>query len=141
MKLVLRIGALVMVLRYYLPCHIRRKRKSCENFVRATTSKHYQYFVKYDPALILSQVRCPVLALNGENDIQVPADENLSFIQKILLEAGNHDITVKKFPKLNHLFQTSQTGSISEYAQIEETFSPKVLKRMVKWLKRNARKK
>ena len=111
------------------------KEKFVKQSVRITTSKYYQYFVKYDPAPALSQVQCPILALNGENDIQVPADENLNAIQNILFHSGNSNLTIKKLPKLNHLFQTSQTGSISEYAQIEETFSPKVLKIMVKWLK------
>jgi len=104
--------------------------------VQLTTSKFYQYFVKYDPAPALAQVHCPVLALNGENDVQVPADENLNAIQKTLLEAGNTNITIKKLPKLNHLFQTSQTGLPSEYVQIEETFSQEVLEIMLNWLDR-----
>ena len=113
------------------------KEKFVKQSVQITTGKYYQYFVKYDPASVLSQVRCPVLALNGENDSQVSADENLNSLQSLLFEAGNRDITIKKLPKLNHLFQTSQTGSYLEYAQIEETFSPKVLKIMLKWLKKN----
>ena len=103
--------------------------------VKIANSKYYQYFVKYDPALTLTQVQCPILALNGENDTQIPADENLNAIQKTLFEARHADITIKKLPKLNHLFQTSQTGSLSEYAEIEETFSPEVLEIMLNWLK------
>jgi len=103
--------------------------------VKATTGKFYQYLVKYDPAPALAQVQCPVLALNGEKDTQVPVEENLNAIQKILLDAGNSDITIRKFPNLNHLFQTSQTGFLSEYAEIEETFSPEVLEIMLNWLK------
>jgi len=105
-----------------------------EQSVKITTSKFYQYFVKYDPAPTLAQVQAPVLALNGENDTQVPADENLHAIQQILLHAGT-DVTVKKLPKLNHLFQTSQTGSVSEYAEIEETFAQEVLEIMLHWLR------
>ena len=67
--------------------------------------------------------------------MQVSAEENLNTIQKILLDAGNSDITIRKFPNLNHLFQTSQIGSPSEYAKIEETFSPEVLEIMLNWLK------
>ena len=37
---------------------------------------------------------------------------------------------------LNHLFQTSKTGAISEYGQIEETFSPLALETMLNWLKK-----
>jgi pimeloyl-ACP methyl ester carboxylesterase len=104
--------------------------------VKTSISKWYQYFVKYDPAPVLAQVQCPVLALNGENDTQVPADENLNAIQNILLGADNREVTIKKLPKLNHLFQPSQTGSISEYAQIEETFSQEVLEIIVDWLRK-----
>ena len=110
------------------------KEEAVRTEVRFFTSKFYQYLIKYDPAPTLAQVQSPVLALNGEKDIQVPAEENLNAIEKILLEAGNTDITIRKFPKLNHLFQTSQTGAVSEYAEIEETFSPEVLEIMLNWL-------
>ena len=113
------------------------KEKFVKQGIQITTAKFYQYFVKYDPAPVLSQVRCPVLALNGDNDTQVTADKNLNSIQTLLHKAGNRNVTIKKLPKLNHLFQTSQTGSVSEYVQIEETFSPKVLKIMLTWLKKH----
>jgi len=73
------------------------------------------------------------------NDVQVSATENLNAIQKALYEGGNTNVTIKKFPKLNHLFQTSTTGYILEYDQIEETFSPEVLGIMLKWLKENTK--
>ena len=38
------------------------------------------------------------------------------------------------FPKLNHLFQTSQTGALSEYGKIEETMSPEVLNTISEWI-------
>jgi alpha/beta superfamily hydrolase len=117
----------------------KEKNDFVQQAVKTCISKYYQYFVKYDPVLALTQVRCPVLALNGEKDMQVPAEENLNAIQKTLLEVGNTNITIKKFSRLNHLFQTSQTGSISEYAQIEETFSQEVLEIMLDWLKENTK--
>ena len=103
--------------------------------VKMCTSKFYQYLVKYEPAPALAQVKCPVLAINGEKDLQVSAEENLNAIQKILLNAGNKEVTIKKFPNLNHLFQSSKTGSVSEYVQIEETFSQDVLEVILGWLK------
>ncbi|MDR0207002.1 MAG: alpha/beta hydrolase [Bacteroidales bacterium] len=66
--------------------------------VRISGSKFYQYFIKYDPASALALVKCPVLVLNGENDVQVPAEENLNAIQNILLGAGNTDVAIKKLP-------------------------------------------
>lgn len=36
---------------------------------------------------------------------------------------------------LNHLFQHCVTSEVSEYKNIEETFSPEVISRMISWLK------
>jgi fermentation-respiration switch protein FrsA (DUF1100 family) len=83
---------------------------------------------------VLKNVKVPVLALNGEHDLQVPAKENLDLIAAGLKAGGNVDVTVKAFPRLNHLFQTSQTGLLSEYGQIEETMSPEVLKTVSDWI-------
>src|SRR5262249_17864161 len=82
------------------------------------------YFLTYDPRPALSKAKCPVLALNGENDLQVPATENLREIEATLKAAGNKDVTMIRLPKLNHLFQTSETGLPDEYGKIEETFAP-----------------
>jgi len=81
----------------------------------------------FDPQSILRKVKCPVLAINGEKDVQVPARENLRGIEETLMAAGNNDCKVKELPGLNHLFQTADTGAMSEYAEIEETMSPVVL--------------
>lgn len=94
----------------------------------------FKTFIVHDPRTVLRQVKCPVLALNGEKDLQVPCDENLREIAKALREGGNFQATTKAFPKLNHLFQTCTTGSVSEYAKIEETMSPEVLKTIAQWI-------
>jgi uncharacterized protein len=95
----------------------------------------YRYFVTYDPAPVLKKVQVPVLALNGENDLQVPWKENLDGIAAALKAGNNKDVTVKAFPKLNHLFQTSQTGLPSEYGTIDETMSPQVLETITEWIR------
>ncbi|HSK73404.1 MAG TPA: prolyl oligopeptidase family serine peptidase, partial [Pyrinomonadaceae bacterium] len=101
----------------------------------------YRYFLAFDPRPTLEKVKVPVLALNGENDLQVPSKENLDLIAAALKAGNNKDFTVKSFPKLNHLFQTSQTGSPNEYDKIEETISPIVLEEISNWiLKRTAGK-
>jgi alpha/beta superfamily hydrolase len=94
-----------------------------------------QYFIKYNPAPTLKKVSCPVLALNGEKDLQVPPKENLNAIKKALTKGGNKNVTIKMFPDLNHLFQKCKTGLPSEYSTIEETFSPIVLNEITKWIK------
>jgi pimeloyl-ACP methyl ester carboxylesterase len=94
----------------------------------------YRYFIMFDPLPVLKNVKVPVLALNGEFDLQVAATENLDLIGAGLKAGGNKDVTLKSFPKLNHLFQTSKTGALSEYGQIEETISPEVLKTVSDWI-------
>jgi fermentation-respiration switch protein FrsA (DUF1100 family) len=96
----------------------------------------YRYFITYDPQPVLKNVKVPVLALNGELDLQVAAKENLDLIGAGLKAGGNEDVTLKALPKLNHLFQTTQTGLLSEYGQIEETMSPEVLKTVSDWILR-----
>ncbi|MDQ6785833.1 MAG: alpha/beta fold hydrolase [Acidobacteriota bacterium] len=97
-------------------------------------SPWYRYFLAYNPRPTLEKVRVPVLALDGDNDLQVSPKENLDLIAAALEKGGNKDYTVKSFPKLNHLFQTSVTGSPSEYAQIEETISSQVLETIADWI-------
>ena len=99
-----------------------------------TTSAWMQYFLKYDPAPALQKVKCPVLALNGEKDLQVPPKENLEAIEKALKKARNKKVTIKEMPGLNHLFQECTIGSPDEYSMIEQTFSPAALDVVAKWI-------
>jgi alpha/beta superfamily hydrolase len=94
----------------------------------------FRYFISTDPKVFWKKVRCPVLALNGEKDLQVAADINLPAIEKALKAGGNKNIETIKLPGLNHLFQHCQTGLPAEYGEIEETFSPEVLKILADWI-------
>ena len=76
----------------------------------------------------------PVLALNGELDLQVPPQQNLPEIAKALTAGGNKNFKTVTLPKLNHLFQTAQTGAVSEYSKIEETIAPAALTLMTEWI-------
>ena len=102
--------------------------------VKQIASPWMQYFIKYNPAAALEKVKCPVLAINGEKDLQVPPKENLEAIKKALTKGGNKRVATKELPNLNHLFQECNTGSPDEYATIEQTFSPIALTEILKWL-------
>ena len=93
-----------------------------------------RYFLTYDPAPALQQLSCPVLALIGSKDLQVPATQNLNAIREALQKGGNKNVTVKSMENLNHLFQEADSGSPSEYATIEQTFSPVALKEISDWI-------
>jgi len=103
------------------------------------SSEWFRNFLKYDPASMLEKVTCPVLALNGEKDLQVTPKENLSGISEALKRGGNSSVTVKELPNLNHLFQNCETGSPAEYAGIKETFSPDALKEISDWILKQVR--
>ena len=98
------------------------------------TSNWWYTFIKMDPAVALAKVKCPVLALNGSKDLQVPAEVNLQVIEKTLAKAGNKKVTAKILPNLNHLFQECKTGSPDEYEKIEQTFSPIALEEISSWV-------
>lgn len=102
--------------------------------VKAITSPWYSTFIKYDPRPVLEKVKCPVLALNGQNDLQVPPKQNLQALKNALTNGGNKNFEVKELPGLNHLFQTSKTGAPADYGKNEETFSPDALKILSDWL-------
>ena len=55
-------------------------------------------------------------------------------IKKSLTKAGNKDFDVVIMEGLNHLFQKAETGSMSEYQSIAETFNPKALTTISDWI-------
>jgi len=94
----------------------------------------FRYFLTYDPRPALAKVRCRVLAVIGERDLQVPPGQNLPEIEKALKSGGNAKYTLREFAGLNHLLQHSKTGSPSEYGQIEETIAPEALAFIGEWI-------
>lgn len=97
-------------------------------------SPWFRYFLQFDPRPYIRALKMPVLAFNGSLDIQVSAPQNLAGIRKVLEQSQHRDFRVVEFEGLNHLFQTAETGAVSEYGLIEETISPKVLNLMSSWL-------
>ena len=95
--------------------------------------KWYHWFLDYDPSANIAATRCPVFALNGDNDCQVVSSQNLTAIQRLLPKTKKN--LTKAYPGLNHLFQHCTTGIPTEYGEIEETISPEVLQDMATWLR------
>ncbi len=92
------------------------------------------YFLAFDPSIYLQQVSCPVLAINGDKDLQVHVN-NLAAIETALKKGKNPPHKTLALKNLNHLFQTTETGAIEEYGTLEETLAPKVLTTIDEWLK------
>lgn len=106
--------------------------------VRQIASPWYKWFIAYDPRPTLAKLQVPVLAMNGEKDVQVLARQNLPAIREAL--KANPDATVVELPGLNHLFQTAPTGAPVEYARIEETMAPAALNTLADWVATHARR-
>jgi fermentation-respiration switch protein FrsA (DUF1100 family) len=106
--------------------------------VKAVSSPWFRGLLEYDPAPTLSKVTCPVLAISGEKDVQVPPQQNLPPIRKALEASGNKNYEVDELPGLNHLFQTAKTGGIGEYSEIEETMSPVAMEKVASWILKQA---
>jgi fermentation-respiration switch protein FrsA (DUF1100 family) len=102
--------------------------------LKLVSSPWFRSLLEYDPAAGLAKVRCPVLALNGAKDLQVPPQQNLAPIRQALASAGNTQDEVDELAGLNHLFQTAKTGAVSEYGEIEETMSPVAMEKVASWI-------
>ncbi|MEM1358271.1 MAG: alpha/beta fold hydrolase [Bacteroidota bacterium] len=103
-------------------------------YVKPLSSPWMRYFLAFNPQEYLRQLTVPTLAINGTNDLQVPAMMNLNAISEALAVAGNQDVTVVPLIGLNHLFQPAETGAVSEYGTIETTFDPAALEVIGNWL-------
>lgn len=109
------------------------KKSFAKQTAQSYTGDWMKTFITVSPADYLKDVSCPVLALFGEKDLQVSVRANFEPMQQLL--QFNTNSTIKTFPDLNHLFQTSDTGSPSEYQLIEETISPAFLEYTHQWIK------
>ena len=117
-----------------LPMGLSKDEASIAAQVTQLASPWMIYFTKHDPSKVLENVKCPVLAINGEKDLQVPPKENLIPIKNALEKGGNTNVTAIELPNLNHLFQECQTGAPAEYGIIEQTFAPIALETISNWI-------
>jgi pimeloyl-ACP methyl ester carboxylesterase len=90
--------------------------------------------ISFDPATALAKVHCPVLAVFGGLDTQVPIDLNRAPLEAALNSAGNRAVTIKVYPEANHLFLKAVTGSPAEYPALEKVFVPGLLDDLATWV-------
>ena len=80
------------------------------------------FFLNYNPAFDLKNIRCHYLALNGTTDLQVPSKMNLEAISLNCNPGLGKVKRIQELAGLNHLFQPSLTGNPNEYGSNEITF-------------------
>jgi pimeloyl-ACP methyl ester carboxylesterase len=120
----------------YLAARSRYGRPYSEDEVAPFLSPWMRTLLKIDPQPVLRQLHCPVLALAGDKDAVVTADENIPALERAL--ADNPRAQVRRLPGLNHFFQRAQTGELSEVADIEETIAPRALALIGSWAARHS---
>lgn len=118
---------------------VRAERNLFTVMLPTYASPWFRAILRHDPAPILREVRCPVLALNGEKDVQVLPRQNLPAIRRALTEGGNPDFEVVELPGLNHMLQRCEGGAVSEYVSIAQTLDPAALELLGGWLERRLR--
>ncbi|UCG34407.1 MAG: alpha/beta hydrolase [Phycisphaerales bacterium] len=94
----------------------------------------YRFILSHDPSETLARLTCPVLAIFGEKDVQVPPEGNADAVRRAMAASGNADSRVEVLPNLNHFFQAATTGAPSEYGEIEQTIDPAVLDLIATWI-------
>lgn len=110
-------------------------RQSIEAFAELFTAAWMQQFIRTEPSTYIGKIKCPVLAIYGGTDIQVPYDVNYPVMKELLKSNKKSEVIV--IENINHFLQHSTTGSGQEYELIEETINIKVLKEITDWLSRH----
>ncbi|MGB3005646.1 MAG: alpha/beta fold hydrolase [Chitinophagaceae bacterium] len=113
------------------------REKASEQLVKSVSGKWFKYFLQFDPKPYLQKLSCKMLALNGSKDLQVIASQNIPGIEAALKKSKATVKDIKVLEGLNHLFQSCKKCTITEYGELEETFSPIALQEISEWLKKN----
>lgn len=103
-----------------------------KNEIKMMVLPAYRYFMRIDPVPFIKRIDVPVFAAFGTKDVQVPFASNLESLTDHLPKNEKH--LLKVYDGLNHLFQKAETGAVSEYIDIEETFNEQVLSDLGQWI-------
>ena len=102
-------------------------------YTMQATTPWYRFFVRYDPAKYLKAVQCPVLAINGDKDVMVDADTNLTNWKRLIPQGVPVDTI--KMKGLNHLLLPCQKGTPDEYSKIKENIPEAVLQKVLEFIR------
>ena len=92
----------------------------------------FDYFFNIKGKKLVRRTRCPVLAINGSHDVQVPV-KNVELMQKWSRPNPLSQFVI--FPECNHLMQKCAEPT-NEYGKIEQTIDPAVLEEIAKFIQK-----
>lgn len=110
-----------------------RKKKITMKY-ESMSSPWFQYLFNFEAGQALEKIRQPVLLMYGGHDLQVPAKINRKASMRALEKGGNPDVTIKVFPSANHIYQSANTGSETEYPVLPKKFVPGFLEFIGDWI-------
>lgn len=102
-------------------------------------SRWMHFFLSHDPKEDWMMVKCPVLILNGSEDIQVNARQNMPAIANALEAGGNSNYELTMLNRQNHLFQNCSACTLAEYELLPEDFSEEALIEIATWIERKVK--
>lgn len=108
--------------------------RDTDGLVNVLLGPWYRSNVNFDPQAVYGAVNVPVLAIGGEKDFVAPPEHHLTSVEAILREPPDSDVTTITFANLNHLLQEAETGLPTEYASLENSFSPNALAAIEDWI-------
>ena len=77
----------------------------------------WNFFANHDPLPVARRVRAPTLILQGETDTQVtPAQAPM--LASALRAGGNRHVSLRTFPRMNHLMLDDPSGDPSGYGRL-----------------------
>jgi pimeloyl-ACP methyl ester carboxylesterase len=114
--------------------------RAAEQQVAGLKTPWFRHFLTYDPAPALEKLACPVLAVFGERDTQVPAGPNREAMEAAFKKGGHRDQTIVVVPRANHLYQDSVTGGPGEYATLKKEFIPGFAETVTNWVVEKTRR-
>ena len=75
-------------------------------------------FIDLSPATFTSQIRAPVLIVQGGRDRQVPISNSTALARLLSRGRTGADVTTIVIDSLNHLFLPAPTGRVAEYSSL-----------------------
>lgn len=118
---------------------VNKRKEYINEMVEQFQSPWFKYFIRFNPATYLEKLRCKVLAINGDKDVQVLSAQNLPGIKAALKKSKVKNYEIKEMPGMNHLFQTCLKCTVNEYGELEETIAPAALETICSWLDKNVK--